>query len=32
MGAESNSFARTGQYPKFKPEAKTLQEGDEHTN
>jgi hypothetical protein len=32
MGAESNSFARTGLCPKYNPKVKTLQEGDEHTN
>jgi hypothetical protein len=32
MGAESNSFTRISLCPKFKPKAKTLQEGDEHTN
>jgi hypothetical protein len=31
MGANQNSYARTGLCPKFKPKAKTLQESDEHT-
>jgi hypothetical protein len=31
-GAESNSFARTTLCLKFKPKAKTLQEGDKHTD
>jgi hypothetical protein len=32
MGANQNSYARASICPKFKPKAKTLQEGDEHTN
>jgi hypothetical protein len=32
MGANQNSFARTGLCPKINPKAKTLQESDEHTN
>jgi hypothetical protein len=32
MGPESNSFTRTGLCLKFKPKAKTLQKGIEHTN
>jgi hypothetical protein len=32
MGANQNSYARTGLCPKFKPKAKILQESDEHTN
>jgi hypothetical protein len=32
MGANQNSYARTGLCPKFKPKDKILQESDEHTN
>jgi hypothetical protein len=32
MGAESNSFTRIGYVPSSNPNAKILQEGDEHTN
>jgi hypothetical protein len=32
MGANQNSYARTGLCHKFKPKAKTLQESDEQTN